>query len=298
MKKLLVVLSLVLTLLFVSCGKKNNNDDVVEKINMSVLTPNGAPAISLNNLDDNYTITKGAIPADLPTYFAKAEYDVIMAPINVGAQLYSKSKSTYRLLSVITWGNLFLASETNISSLSDVTEVEAFGKDTINQSVIEYACEGITFNYNYQNSTQSKEAFLKNPSKVYLIAEPDLSDLEAVDTKRVYKLSIQDLFKSKSNNKSFTQAGCFVKSTVTEDGINQLKADLKASCDLASSNVDKVNQNCINKGILKTALSASAISGSNIMFKIAKDAKSDIEFTANLNLKYFGGGLPQDEFYI
>ena len=35
---------------------------------------------------------------------ADSEYDIIIAPINIGAQLIAKNQTSYRLKSILTWG--------------------------------------------------------------------------------------------------------------------------------------------------------------------------------------------------
>lgn len=298
MKKLLLAFSMILSLfLFVSCAK----DDY----KLKVAGPSGAPVVAASNALDSekQTLNLNLEASALQPLFVNGEEDIIIAPINLGANMYSKN-GNYKLGAVLTWGNLFLASKAEIKSVADLEgkDLVLFGEATINDVVVKKALEGVTYNATYLGSTQATQAALiaDTENKVYLVAEPALS---AAKTKiaSLKTLSIQDLFKAKSGNNKFAQAGVFVNVKTVEAHKSVVKdflSDVKKSCELAKSDASALADKAIALGITTPkAVLASSIPGCNIEYVSAKDAKASVEYTANLNLKLFGGELPKDEFY-
>ena len=137
MKKLLtLILTLALALSLCAAGGAENASG------MTVTAPSGAPAIALAALaveqPENYTF----VAADtIAAAFAKAETDFIIAPVNAGAKLYKAGKSTYRLAAMVSWGNLYIASQKENLKAEDLNgaEITLFGENTINAAVVLYS---------------------------------------------------------------------------------------------------------------------------------------------------------------
>lgn len=286
----------------VSCsGKKANK--------ITIATPDGAPAVALQDLygEKEYSITNGIDPSEeLKTLFADGSYDVIMAPVNLGANLYNNKESSYVLSSVLTWGNLYIASQSPIdeASLSGKT-VKAFGKTSINSVIInDVMPEDTTVSYDYDSTADSAEALLKSDTDIVVVAEPKLSvvtlQLKAKNI-TVNKISIQELYSKKHENRtSFPQAGCFIREDIKNSKkIRDFLADLKESCDECTNDLDEVSNTVVNIGLLPNVnVAKMAIPGSNISYKTGKEAKADIDAICDLNKAMFGGANPQDEFYL
>ena len=109
---------------------------------VKVSAPNGAPALAVATLavedPDSYTF----VAADtIAAEFANKTADFIIAPINAGAKLYKAGKSDYKLAAVVTWGNLYIASQKSDFALEDINgaAITLFGENTINASVVLYA---------------------------------------------------------------------------------------------------------------------------------------------------------------
>ena len=79
---------------------------------MKLSAPTGAPALVVATMaaehPENYTFLDAST---IGAEFQKNEADFIIAPVNAGAKLFKAGKSTYRLAAVVTWGNLFFASQ-------------------------------------------------------------------------------------------------------------------------------------------------------------------------------------------
>ena len=86
-----------------------------------VTSPNGAPGLALailaaENPDDYHYVAADTIAAE----FAAANADFLIVPINAGAKLFKAGKSGYRLAAVVTWGNLYFATQRPDFQLEDL----------------------------------------------------------------------------------------------------------------------------------------------------------------------------------
>lgn len=135
MKKLMsVILSVMLVLgvcAFAACNTKTGKTDNPENVSISVVAPDGAPALSLAKLmhDDNqlgakvnYTVVNAA---DIAKHITGAgeRADVALVPVNAASKILA-SGNEYKGVATITHGNLYMLSKDetavtkdNISSL-------------------------------------------------------------------------------------------------------------------------------------------------------------------------------------
>ena len=109
MKKILaVMLALMITLGLCAFA----NAESADISGLTVTSPGGAPALALAAMAVENPGQYQYISADeIAGAFAKAEADFIIAPINAGAKLFKAGKSTYKLAAVVSWGNLYIASQ-------------------------------------------------------------------------------------------------------------------------------------------------------------------------------------------
>ena len=128
MKKRFLIAGLALaSLSLAACNKKeeakttNTNNTVTESTDVTttvddyklkVSTPSGAPLMAISGAKDDIDLKLVSDTTLLPGLFQKTEEkeDIIIAPVNVGTNLYNNNLSTYKLASVITWGNTYFSS--------------------------------------------------------------------------------------------------------------------------------------------------------------------------------------------
>lgn len=302
MKKLIFGFMLLFTILLVGCSKEDD-------YKMSMIAPSGAPAMAAAELattyKDDYTITMGLEASSLQTAFVNKENDVIIAPINLGANMYSKNQN-YVLAAVLTWGNLFFASQKTDFKLEDMDDADVifFGEGTVNAAVVNYVLKENDItpkNIQYLGSTQlTQEQLLTNENAIVLVAEPALTVAKTKDAD-ITSISVQELYVEASGENGFPQAGCFINTntiknhkSVVEEFLDRLEASANL-CETDTSTVAGYAEN-LNLGGKKAVLT-EAIPNCNIKYTKAKDAKASIEFAVTLNPKLFGGAVPQDEFY-
>ena len=306
MKKILYLFLTLFVFVFAlsSCNNKPK-EEIKDDYTITVTAPNGAPAVALATLalnnKDNYNFIAGTAIASA---FSSNSSDVVIAPINAGAKLYKNNKSTYRLAAVITWGNLYFASQIENFTLDTMKgkEIVLFGENTINAAVAKYVLEknNIECTFKYETDTAvTQSVLIQNQDKIVMVAEPALS--AAKTKKTITSISIQDLYKKASNNAQFVQAGIFVKTDTIknhEKALSNYLLQLKEETDTLSTNLDKFAEASVSLELIPALpVAKTAIPNCNIKYKDAKDAKTQIEATAKLCLADFGGDLPVEEFY-
>lgn len=307
MKKMFLVTSLGAGLLFTlaSCGK--------DEYKLSVVAPQGAPAVSVSALAINDSDNYSFIDANnIAEQFTSNEKDIIIAPVNAGAKLYKAKKSTYKLGAVVTWGNLYFATTRgDIESINDLAgkDVTLFGETTINSSLAKYVLTNKNIEPNYQylgSAANTKELLASDANSIVMTAEPALTAVTnqlKQAGKTVKAFSISEMY-AEIADAEFTQAALFIKSETIDNHksvVDEFLDSVKESCDLVSSDVEAVANNIISLGntglpaalpVLKTSLPKC-----NIKFKNAADSKAAIEKTAKIDLTQFGGAVPSDDFY-
>ncbi len=116
MKKILTILLLGFTMLFVSCTNQS-------KSALNIYMPDGAPALAMANVLDegfsheDYEANFNIVNANMITNIvSSSSCDLAIIPTTAAAQLYSKGVGI-RLASVNVFGNLYIAGTTTLDSL-------------------------------------------------------------------------------------------------------------------------------------------------------------------------------------
>ena len=204
---LIIVLTLVVSL-FIGCKKD------LEKI--KVLLPSGAPLIAVGDLLDNeafdFTIANGAdvLSASLITN----DYDIIIAPLNLGAKLYVAGNSNYKLAAVLTTNNTYLVSKEPLTSITDLSgkQILGYGQNSTPDILLKAALEKnsvTTGGIQYQTSVADVMSLFMTgaeEAQYSLLAEPQLTKIKQ-KFPNVNVLNIADQY---GENTVFPQACLFV----------------------------------------------------------------------------------------
>ena len=270
--------------------------------------PAGAPAIAVAPLaaehPERYTFLDAST---IGAEFQKNEADFIIAPVNAGAKLYRAGKSTYRLAAVVTWGNLYLASQRENFSLDTLKETELvlFGENTINASVVlaALAAKGVepaSVRY-LAGAAETQAELLSNPEAVVVTADPAVTAAK-MKKEQVQSISVQELLKEGTGMDGFAQAGLFVRKETAEEHPEAAAAYLEAvkeAAGMVQSDLAAVAEAAVALEILPNPkVAAAAIPGCNIRFVPAAEAKDEVERTASFDLSQFGGEAPAEDFYF
>jgi NitT/TauT family transport system substrate-binding protein len=300
MKKIFLICLLAMVLALAGCNNK-------EKI--KVLTPSGAPALAqifLQENQDRYLTDIVNGPDALVAGFGAANYDFIIAPINLGAKLYNNNID-YQLIAGVTFGNFYLATVTdwefNLEFLEG-KEVICFGQNAVSDIVLQYVLleSGIDVDITYVDSLTSANAMLlADNSKIILSAEPALSVLKN-NIVGLKTIDIQEEYLSITENDYFPQAAVFAKKSLSSRLVSSFLKDLEISIVKVNDDLEATAALAteLEYGFLESVL-ISAIPKSNIDFVLAKDMKEDVisflDIIMDLNPALIGNKLPDEDFY-
>lgn len=303
MKKTICILLAVLLLAGIAAAAFAEEDISAFRI----AAPGGAPALALAVLaaenPENYSfVAAETIAAE----FANETADFIIAPINAGAKLYKAGKSDYRLAAVVSWGNLYFASQKEGFRAEDINgaELVLFGENTINASVALFALEKngiVPAKVDYlAGAANTQTLLLTDETAIVLTAEPALT-AAGIKNERVSGCAVNALLKEAAGLEGFAQAGLFVRAETLAEHPEAVKAYLALAEEAAAKcteDPDAVAEAAVALEILPNVkVAKSALPNCAIRYVSAAEAKEQVEQTAEIDLSQFGGAVPADDFY-
>ena len=299
MKKMLICLLLLFCL--VGC-KPNKLDNEV-----SIIVPNGIPYLAVAGIKEEINIKMDTVSGaeNLQAALLGNNYDIVIAPINLGAKLYGASKSSYKLVAPITYNNAYIVgrSHLNLESLNDLSakSVIAFGQTGIPGSILTKIyhdnndildINDVDFSLNSSANVYASFLCEDNKNKYALMSEPEISKLKLInniDTETLDLCSILDI--------NIAQAAIFVNPNSNKEDIDivleKIKINIRYLNESPIMYVDKVLKldeqffSSIGKDIM-----INMIPNANIKYGI-ESRKTDCEVMVNL----LGIKGVNDEFY-
>lgn len=226
------ILSILVIGLLVACSAKP-----LEWESLSILSPKGAPAISLVPLiQENKDSIEFVDGTDvLSAELIKGEKDMIIAPVNLGAALSKKDSNPYRLYGIVTWGNLYLVSNSDISFVEN-EPLALFGEQAVPGLVfnsIKDSLDQVFVSTAFNSVTDVQGQLLSKTFNVGLMAEPLVTatiakakTLETPLNLSVYK-DIQALWQEKTGFENYPQAAIYIKADISADKLKQVEARLE-----------------------------------------------------------------------
>ena len=225
------IIFLILISLLVGCSAQP-----VEWENLSILSPKGAPALSLVPLiQENKDSIEFVDGVDiLSAELIKGDKDMIIAPVNLGAALSKKDSNPYRLYGIVTWGNLYLVS--NDTVLSENEPIALFGEQAVPGLVFNAIKDKLELNFlstAFNAVTDVQGQLLSKSFNIGLMAEPLVTatiakakTLESPINLSVYK-DLQVLWQEKTGFENYPQAAIYIKADISEDKLKQVEARLE-----------------------------------------------------------------------
>ncbi|MEG0177242.1 hypothetical protein [Anaerorhabdus sp.] len=221
MRKIIAIISTVL--LLVGCSttpvEKTTDPEVkTEPVVLKVIAPKGATSLPLIPvvLDESADVTfvDGTDVIQAAFVNPNPEYNVIIAPTNLGTKLASAGKTNYKMLGIITWGNLYLVGESE-EALNNDGELAAFGEGTVPGLIFSETVKNIKPNVTYYNSvTDAQAALLSGNANMALLAEPAATATIAKAKEQGKELQIikdlQKEFEAISGTVGYPQAAIYV----------------------------------------------------------------------------------------
>ena len=227
MKKLLIVLVIALSL--TACAP-------AKKYTFTWLSPKGAPSVSLIQILKDAVDTVELVDGTdvLSAAMIQGAKDVIIAPINLGSKLIQAGDANYKLLAVVTWGNLYIVKDEAVP-FTDNMDLAMFGVKAVPELVLNKVAD--TFSFTFTKVPFNAVADVKGQlvAKAYamgLLAEPVASATIAAAKAQGITLSVvadlQSAWKTKTGFDNYPQAAIFVKSDLSDDQIKQIKDRVNA----------------------------------------------------------------------
>lgn len=286
MKKILLMLMMVGVIL-TGCSTSKSADE------MKILTPNGAPALSLVGVYEDVTkngkinIVEGSDLVSSELMKADSEYDAIVAPINLGCQLLAKGKTDYKLAGVLTWGNLYLVENEGVQN----NELAAFGEQAVPGMIFKLVKDSNDVMKNakvtYYNAVSDVQAqVLAGKVQYALMAEPAATATiaKAKQNGKTIKniASLQELYQKQTNSKQagYPQAAIFVKN---KEDVKELLVKLDEFTNKDAVKEDNNIEELVNKigaetfGVPDAAIAAKTWKNQNIHYQEATAVKDDIQ---------------------
>lgn len=216
-------------------GSEQPEQQTVEAENLKILSPSGAPSLSLLPIlkggKNTVEIVEGSDPLQAAFVNPDPQYDVIIAPSNLGVKLASAGKTGYKMLAVVTWGNLYIIGSSE-EDLSEGHTVAAFGEQAVPGLVFKHTYSDIKadVSFAYQTGQETMAALLSGNADAALIAEPAATAAIAKGKEQGKELKVISDVQKEWGDTGFPMAALFVNSAVYEekkamftDLVNQMK---------------------------------------------------------------------------
>ena len=304
MKKVLsIIFLLLLSFGLFSCSQE-------EDVKVSMITPGGTPLLAVGGLLDNEAVEIESVSGteNLKAALSSGSHDIVIAPVNVGANLFNGGKSQYKIAAVITMNNAYIVTraENALSSVADLEgkSIMAFGKDGIPGSLLrklyssndKLSLDLIGENW-YGSSSEVYGLFKGETGPEYaLMSEPEISKLVVND-----KIEVKTLDLCEALGVEVAPQACIFVNPNSEH-----QEEIKNVLSLIESNIKSLNENpeayadkVLPLHKLFTSMGKEVIVRSipltSINYRVASTVKTDIENI--LKVLKADTKLPSDEFY-
>ena len=289
-----------------------------EKEKTYLLTPEGIPLVAIGGVVSKFEVTTTPGPQVLQSELVQDNYDVIVAPVTLGAQLSIKGSINYKIAGLITFDNMYIVSKKNITlnSINDLNgkTIYAYGQNQPSDIMLKYALEksGVTCTIEYADSvaTVVSSYFLPGNADYALVAEPYLSKIKQKVEVNVIDVASVLRNLSEGSVEFIPQAAIYVYKELSK---SQIKKILKVIEDnIAALNKDNsayaklLLEQDSNLYPLFTNLGEDVLSGvclnAGINYLKAYDNKDKLEeffgIVDKANKNLFNGQVPSEDFYF
>ena len=289
-----------------------------EKEKTYLLTPEGIPLVAIGGVVSKFEVTTTPGPQVLQSELVQDNYDVIVAPVTLGAQLSIKGSINYKIAGLITFDNMYIVSKKNITlnSINDLNgkTIYAYGQNQPSDIMLKYALEksGVTCTIEYADSVSTvvSSYFLPGNADYALVAEPYLSKIKQKVEVNVIDVASVLRNLSEGSVEFIPQAAIYVYKELSK---SQIKKILKVIEDnIAALNKDNsayaklLLEQDSNLYPLFTNLGEDVLSGvclnAGINYLKAYDNKDKLEeffgIVDKANKNLFNGQVPSEDFYF
>ena len=329
MKRIIVAILLVTTIVCGALALSACNGESKAENEYTLVAPDGAPALALANIsskietdETEYTIKKSVVSSGVISTEA-LKSDIAIVPANLAANLYNKGNDI-RLLAVVTNGNLFVLSNSDLSDLVD-SMVYSIGQgsvpDMIFQTLLkeegipyaqgEMAVAGrVTIKYMTDGSeVMSQMALAKSEGRTVfgVLAEPAVTNaISKQGFKEVFNLQTLWAESKGSEYDGYAQAVLIAKAQVCEDKafVEKLLQAFSDNAEWIAKNPAKAVENIkaiYEQTSLSTSITSEVIARCNVKTITMPEGKiyyeQMLDAVKEIKIAAIGGKLPAQEFY-
>ena len=298
MKKAYFLLPLVAAL--ASCS--NTSSPSLRKTDLRILSPQGAPAVSMYNFVNGLTTVLNPATELIPKFLTN-EYDIIVAPAKGGLTNIVKKSANYQMAAVVTFGNFALVSTGNDVDgvLNEGDKVLYFQPNDIPGAVFNalYGDLGLqtyfvddvkatatalnTGNYKPDETTTIKLDYVFS-------AEPLITNLNKTSQVKEWATNA---FANKYEGKRIIQAAVFVNKDTSKEKIDEFLTLLEGDMNKAVSNPKEIVKTLelfgdVDEQTNKFGVNATTVyncmkdnNGLGLGYLRAKTAQNEIDFFIN-----------------
>lgn len=244
MKKTLFLLPIITAL--AACNSQQSPH--LRKVDLKILSPHGAPAVSMYKFANGLTTVINPATELLPE-FAYDNYDVIVAPAKGGLTKIVKANANYQMAAVVTFGNFGLVSTGNDanSTLDAGDKVLFFQPSDIPGAVFNYLYSDLGLvTYSVDDVKLTASALSTGSITIsggtiqldYVFsAEPLISNKNKAS--KVVEWA-SDAFMNKSGGKRIIQAAVFVNKNTSTKKIDKFLDLLQSDLETAITNPKEI----------------------------------------------------------
>lgn len=276
---------------------------------IKVIVPNGVPSIAQSYMeyhqeDTNYEIERVSGPSPLLAAFTSKSHDIIIAPINVGANLYNKGTG-YKLAGLLTWTNFQIISKNpiDLDNLEDYTII-SYGKAAVPEIILDYLFEKINskleINFDASSVQEAYLRFMQEENLVAIISEP-VTTTAILNDETLYTLDLAQVWEDYTEYELFPQAGVFVSEDLTDSQANNYLRGLQSAALYTLNNPEEVADYCESMDYpFSLEVIKYSINRSNIAFLYASDEEQVISDFLNMIYDFkpelIGNNIPDEDF--
>lgn len=332
MKKRSFLALLIMVMLVLSCGKKENSEVSGEKggkadgkaVNLKSLK--GLPAISMVKLyadnEEGKTLNKydASIVASVDeavAAVAKKDFDIITIPANLASVMYNKTEGQVKIASILALNVLYVVENgDSVKSIQDLKgkTVYTFGKGATPEIVLNYVLRGnglepgkdvkIEFK---SESAEVAAALQKESNVIAMLPEPFLSATQMKNPKMKVAFSMGDEWdKVKGTIAGSQVSGVVIMNREFADknpeAVKNFMKDYKASVDFLSSSLDEAAKLTAKYDLVPEAVAKVSIPRANIRYITGSEMKEKmseyLRILGEADMKTIGGKMPGDDFYL
>lgn len=313
MKKIILLMSLFIAVLFVGCSK-NDTKEINLKTSFNVATLNGPTGIGFVNMMEksNHNFEILSSPDEVVIKLINGEVDIASVPSNLASVLYNKTQGEISVLAINTLGVLYVVETgTEINSIEDLKgkTILSTGKGATPEYVVNYILEkaGILNEVNIEFKSEHAELvslLSEGKANIAILPQPFVtSALLKTENLRV-SLDLTEEWNNIDSQSSMITGVLVARNEV----INNNKKDLDVFLDEYKQSIEKSNYD-IEKtaelteefNILPKEVAIKAIPECNITYIDGEEMKellsNYLSILKQQNPKSIGENLPNADFY-